>query len=151
MRSLRKRNKDETGSYYRCVQNLANEKFWGLSLIWVPWTTLCPAPSEKDKILFPADIPQTRKGWACLVLDTYTDGTVNPANIVSGNNIFGHRWVLVGAGYRAIGFYFDKTIGTPISLTINAQNCISAGPRGGQWLDFDGRKPNGGIHMVTIQ
>jgi len=115
-----------------------------------PWTTLCPAPSEKNKLVFPANIPQKRKGWACLAFDTYVDNTVDPANIVSGNNISGQRWVQLGAGYRAIGFYFDKTDGNPITLTVNAQNCVSKGANGGQWLDFDGVKPNGSVHEIIL-
>jgi hypothetical protein len=86
------------GAGYRSHVRMAGNK----------WTTLCPALA-KGKWIYPSSqVSEKRKGWGCVVFDTYMDSSVSAASIVTGSGINNIRWLRLGNGNRAIGFDFDS-------------------------------------------
>jgi hypothetical protein len=109
-----------------------------------PWTTLCPAPLA-DNSLFPETaVSETRKGWGCILFDTYMN-TTNSANdaltVVSGCPITNRRWFGNADGYYGVGFDFDKTGGSNTTLRAVADRCRNKGIQG-RAMDGDRVQPN---------
>jgi hypothetical protein len=112
-----------------------------------PWTTLCPAPL-KEYAWLPGNsanssdpISAPVKGWACLVFDTYLDNNVPANQVVTGAGISNVRWVELGAGFRAVGFDYDRSSGS-LSLTVHPELIKSSGVGGGRSCDYDWLTPN---------
>jgi len=106
---------------------------------------LCPAPVAK----FPSASPGTRKGWGCIVFDTYMNEDVAAGDALSkvsgGCTISNIRWIENGSGRYAIGFDFDNSGAGGATMKAEADECVHAsGIAGsGRRLDGDGVTPNG--------
>ncbi len=87
------------------------------------WTTLCPAPLA----VFPASSPGSRKGWGCIIFDTYMDDSYAAAQAVtklSGScGVSNFRWVDNGSGKYCLGFNFDNTGGGGATMRAHADKC----------------------------
>ena len=115
-----------------------------------PWTTLCPAPAASGAWTPDAMVPAGRKGWGCLIFDTYMSDACPAAQVFSGDGISDVRWVNLGAGLRAVGFHYDKAAVNPVWLNVNTRDCVSEGPGGGRSVDYDRVSPNGETGGVWI-
>lgn len=107
-----------------------------------PWTTLCPAPTACAGWT-PGELVGARKGWACLLFDTYVSDAYSASQAVVGERISDRRWVTLGAGSRALGLQYDKTNGGTIWLKVHLQGCVNEGVGGGRSVDCDRVTPNG--------
>ena len=108
------------------------------------WTTLCPAPLAHNAV-FPDVAAGNRKGWGCIIFDTYMCGT-NAATAAllktAGCPTYGHRWFGNDDGDYGLGFCFDKTGGSATTMRAVADKCRNEGSSGGRELDGNRVKPN---------
>ncbi len=109
------------------------------------WTTLCPAPLA-DNAVFPDTTAENRKGWGCIVFDTYMseDNSANEALIKqSGCPTSNHRWFDNADGYYGLGFDFDKTGGATTTMRAVADKCRNKGGTEGRRMDGNRVTPSG--------
>ena len=108
------------------------------------WTTLCPAPLA-DNAVFPASNPGNRKGWGCIIFDTYMNVTNSASDAltkVSGCPTSDHRWFGNADGKYGLGFDFDKTGGAATTMRAVADKCRNEGVGGGREMDGNRVKPS---------
>jgi hypothetical protein len=121
-----------------------------------PWTTLCPAPVMRNWILPVNNFPEPGTGaspglaWGCLTFDTYLDYTLPASQVVTGNDVTGVRWVRLGVGKRAIGFFYDRTFKDEIEFKLHGPLCESEGVGGGRCVDLNRKMPNGETWSLAI-
>lgn len=108
-----------------------------------PRTTLCPAPIAAGAWTPDGVVDGNRKGWGCLVFDTYMSDACCAPQVIVGNGISNVRWVPLGADSRAVGFHYDKAAVSPIWLNVNTRDCLNAGSGGGRSVNYDRVSPNG--------
>ena len=109
------------------------------------WTTLCPAPFA-DNAVFPDATAGNRKGWGCVIFDTYMSTTNSASDALtkqSGCPTFDHRWFGNDDGYYGLGFDFDKSDGASTTMRTIANKCWNEGQDCGRELDGNRVKPNG--------
>lgn len=107
------------------------------------YTTLCPS----SLATFPSANPGERKGWGCIIFDTYMMGDYFPANqaVIKTNgtcSVSDFRWVSNGYGMFCDGFEFDNENGGGATMKADADKCQADGI-GNLRLDGDGEAPNG--------
>jgi len=125
----------ESGSGYT-----ANLRMGGNS-----WTTLCPSPML-DAAVFPTTSPGVRKGWGCVIFDTYMNDTISAQDAVvklSGCPTSNFRWVGTAAGNYIVGFDYDNTAGSGATMRAVSDKCKNQDADGGRKLDGNRQKPNG--------
>jgi len=109
------------------------------------WTTLCPAPLA-DNAVFPDTAAGNRKGWGCIIFDTYMNQN-NPASDallkLSGCPTTDHRWFGNSDGVYGLGFDFDKTGGAGTTMRAVADKCRNDGGSKGRQMDGDRVTPSG--------
>ena len=108
------------------------------------WTTLCPAPFA-DNAAFPNTTTGNRKGWGCIILDTYmcsTNAASDALMKVTGCPTSNHRWFGNSDGIYGLGFDYDKTGGAATTMRAVADKCRSEGLGGGRELDGDRVEPS---------
>lgn len=135
------------GGYDHVFDNDGNLVDYTIVKFGNDWVTLCPSPVA----VFPSSSPGPRKGWGCIVFDTYMDDNVAASTALtktSGScSVSNIRWLDNGSGKYAIGFDFDNTSGGGATMTAHADKCENkAAPTGvnlGRKLDGDRVKPNG--------
>ena len=103
------------------------------------WTTLCPAPS----VSFPSEIITARKGWGCVIFDTYVDkdweSASNALALVSGScTISNVQWLSNPYGEYGIGFDFDKTGTGSVTVKVHADKCLHDCSNTGMGRELDG-------------
>jgi len=107
------------------------------------WSTLCPAPVA----FYPDADPGQRKGWGCIIFDTYMDDTISATDaltmVAGGAAVTNVRWLGNGSGSFALGFDFDNCAGGGLTLRANADKCLHSGSGWGRELDGNGVQPNG--------
>jgi hypothetical protein len=113
-----------------------------LDMFGSDWTTLCPAPVA----VFPASSPGNRKGWGCIIFDTYMDDSYAATQAVtkiSGScSVSNFRWVDNGSGKFCLGFDFDNTGGGGATMRAHAFYCVNSCTLGRQ-LDGNRVQENG--------
>jgi len=108
------------------------------------WTTLCPAPLV-DNAVFPDATVGNRKGWGCIIFDTYMSTSYSASDALiklSGCQTADHRWFGNASGTYGVGFNFDKTGGAATTMRAVADKCRNEGVGGGRELDGDRINPN---------
>ena len=95
--------------------------------------------------MFPDNITTNRKGFGCILFDTYMC-TTNAANValikVGGCPTANYHWLGTTNGYYGIGFDFDKTGGGTTTMRAVADKCRNEGAEG-RALDGDRVNPAG--------
>ncbi len=115
------------------------------------WTTLCPAPEQtfpKPGSSLYTDATGMRRGFGCVLFDTYLDESQSPAQAVSkldggGALDAGPRWF---AGNQTFGIGFEFSLMESALLTMRAHSafCVNKGSADGRRkLDADSVAPNG--------
>lgn len=108
------------------------------------WTTLCPA-TLADNAVFPDATAGNRKGWGCIIFDTFMSTTNAASDVLtkqSGCPTSDHRWFGNTDATYGLGFGFDKTDGATTTMRANADKCLNDGIGGGRELDGNRVKPN---------
>jgi len=108
------------------------------------WTTLCPAPLA-DNAVFPDITAENRKGWGCIIFDTYMSQSYSANDALLKQNgcpTSNHRWFGNADGKYGLSFDFDKTGGAATTMRGVADKCLNDGNGGGRKLDGDRVKPN---------
>ena len=110
------------------------------------WTTLAPAPVA----VFPDSPPGNRRGWGCVVFDTYMDDTFASASqalvkVTGACAVSNFRWVDNGSGSFCVGFDFDNPVVGGTQMKAVSEKCLheSGNSGGGSELDGDRISPNG--------
>ena len=128
----------------------------GFKITGTGWTTLCPATVS----VFPqdGDTVGNRKGWGCIIFDTYMDDGPNykPDKAVtktSGNcAITSQRWFGNEIGKFGIGFNFDNVNRNGATMRVIAQLCRNKVLAGlNRALDGNGIQPNGDDKQWTFK
>ena len=103
--------------------------------------------------LFPPDgtPPGNRFGWGCVVFDTYMDDSLGATDAlvgVAGPPVGQQHWGAPTAygptvyGRFVLGFSYDKTSGTGITVKAIADKCRNKGVDGGREMDGDRQTPS---------
>jgi hypothetical protein len=106
------------------------------------WTTLCPAPMlDADYPVWPDSDPGNRKGWGCVIFDTYMSHTnADDALIkVSGGTTSNHRWAGEPDDF-ILGFDYDKTDGIATTMRAVGAECRCDGPYYGDGRRMDANR-----------
>ncbi|MFH1232163.1 MAG: hypothetical protein V1709_11785, partial [Planctomycetota bacterium] len=108
------------------------------------WTILCPAPMVDDAV-FPEPSVDKRKGWGCVIFDTYMNDTVSADSALkklSGGNTSNHRWAGNSYGKFILGFDYEEGQNILTEMQAVGKECRNSDPDGGRRLDGDRIKPN---------
>lgn len=108
------------------------------------WTTLCPAPLANNAV-FPDTTAGNRKGWGCIIFDTYmcsTNAATDALLKTTGCPTTNHSWFGNADGYYGLGFDFDKTGGAATTMRAVADKSRNEETGGGREMDGDRVQPS---------
>lgn len=108
------------------------------------WTTLCPSPITENAV-FPMMSPGQRKGWGCIIFDTYMNDTISATEAltnINGNPTSNYCWAGRNEGKFILGFDFDNTMPALTTMQAVAEKCRNKDSDGGRALDGNRTIPN---------